>query len=73
MSYVTISYLYCDGPLCATERAAMFHGVGPSETIAMQRKRAKDHSGWHVAEPGGKDYCEECWAERLNRIRNGML
>ncbi len=61
MSYVRLSYLYCDGnsnerPLAG---AAFDCAPGVGETIAEQRERAKVH-GWLVGQPHGRDYCDEC-------------
>jgi hypothetical protein len=59
MSHASITYLYCDGKDCPLETAACFDGVGPSDTLADQRRRAK-LLGWLVAQPGGLDFCPEC-------------
>lgn len=58
MSFTTIRYLYCDGPLCDEGNGEPF-SVAPqiNEPIEEQREQARSE-GWTKRD--GKDLCPEC-------------
>lgn len=64
MSYVTLKYIFCDGPLCSGVESALVEGAayvapGVGESAGSQRESLR-REGWLVKQPGGKDYCPDC-------------
>lgn len=57
-------YLHCDGDDCQWDDgdSTLLSPDAGSILIKFQRKDAKA-CGWKVSQPGGTDYCPECWAK----------
>lgn len=60
MSVCRITYLYCDGENCPLQAEAFYHGVGPKDSAADQRRRARVE-GWRRV--NGRDLCPACYRE----------
>ena len=58
MSYETVRYLYCDGPLCRSGDGEPYTiAPNPDESITRQRRQARA-DGW--VHRNGRDLCAEC-------------
>lgn len=57
MSFTTIRYLHCDGPLCEGAGEPFSVAPSPDEPIVEQRELAR-RQGW--TQRKGKDLCPEC-------------
>lgn len=57
MSFETVRYLYCDGPLCEGDGSPYTVAPNPDEPISRQRAYARDE-GW--TQRNGRDLCPEC-------------
>lgn len=60
MSFTTIRYLYCDGPLCEGDGEPYSVAPSPDEPISDQRAHARTE-GW-TRTTDGRDLCAECRA-----------
>lgn len=57
MSFSTVRYLYCDGPLCRGDGDPYTVAPCPDEPITDQRAHARAE-GW--TQRNGLDLCPEC-------------
>ncbi len=61
MSFITLRYLYCDGPLCQGGVGPFTTAPSPNEPIAEQRAYARAEGWTRTAD--GRDLCAECRAK----------